>query len=66
MSWRTGSSLFWEFWPKVKAGITDAEHRAMFARDLVTLFLNHDVDPGDMRGVDAEIDQIMDEVDPKL
>ncbi len=63
MSWRMGSRLFWDFWPKVKTGIPDEGHRAAFARDLVNLFLYHDVDPGDMRGGDPEIDRIMDEVE---
>ena len=66
MSWRTGSSLFWDFWPKVKEGIPDPEHRAAFARDLVTLFLDHDVDPCEMRGADPEIDRVMDEVDSEV
>jgi hypothetical protein len=66
MSWRTGASLFWDFWPKIKAGIPDDEHRAAFARELVTLFLDNDVDPCDLRGEDPEIDRIMDEVDPEL
>ena len=63
MSWRMGSQLFWEFWPKVKAGIPDENHRAIFARDLVNLFLDHDVDPCEMSGGDPEIDRIMDEME---
>lgn len=66
MSWRTGSSLFWDFWPKVKAGIPDGEHRAAFTRELAALFLDHDVDPCEMRGGDPEIDRIMDELDPEI
>jgi hypothetical protein len=66
MSWRTGADLFWDFWPKVKAGIRDDEHRAAFAGELVALFLDHDVDPLDLRGTDPEIDRIMDELDPEL
>ena len=66
MSWRTGADLFWDFWPKVKASITDDEHRAAFASELVALFLDDDVDPGDLRGADPEIDRIMDELDPEL
>ena len=66
MSWRTGASLFWEFWPKVKAAMPDAEGRKYFARGLLNVFLDNDVDPGDLRGQDAEIDQLMDEINPEL
>ena len=66
MSWRTGSRLFWDFWPKVKAGIPDEDHRATFARDLVNLFLDNDVDPCEMVGGDPEIDHIMAEIDLEL
>jgi len=65
MSWRVGSGLFWEFWPIIKARIPDVEDRAVFTRDLVEMFLEHDVDPCDMRGGDQEIDLIMDDVDPE-
>ena len=66
MSWRAGSSMFWELWPKVKAAIPESEIRADFTRRLLTLFLDHDTDPCDLRGRDAEIDRLMDEVDPEL
>ena len=39
---------------------------AAFTRDLVRVFLDHDVDPCDMRGGDPEIDRVMDEVDPEV
>ena len=63
MSWRIGSKLFWDIWPKVKADISDDDHRADFARSLVGLFLDNDVDPCDMRGGDPEIDRVMDDLD---
>ena len=66
MSWRTGADLFWDFWPKVKANITDDEHRTTFTRELLALFLDNDVDPCDIRGTDPEIDRLMDELDPEL
>jgi len=66
MSWRTGASIFWELWPKVKAAIPNPEHRADFARGQLRLFLDYDVDPGDLRGTDPEVDRLMDEVDPEL
>ncbi len=65
MSWRTGASLFWQIWPKIKAAIPDPEHRADFTRRMLSLFLDDDVDPGDLRGQDPEIDRLMDELDPE-
>jgi len=58
--------MFWELWPKVKAAIPELEIRADFTRRLLRLFLDHDTDPCDLRGLDAEIDRLMDEVDPEL
>jgi hypothetical protein len=66
MSWRAGTSLFWDFWPKVKEAIPDEEPRAYFARGLLKAFLDNDIDPCDLRGQDAEIDRLMDEIDPEL
>ena len=58
--------MFWELWPKVKAAMPEPEHRANFTRGLLTLFLDHDVDPCDLRSVDPEIDRLMEEIDPEL
>ena len=66
MSWRTGSRIFWELWPKVEAAIPEAENRAAFTRDLLKFFMEHDVPPDDLRGQEEEIDRLMDEIDPKL
>jgi hypothetical protein len=66
MSWRAGTQLFWDFWPKVKAAIQDEEQRACFARGLLKLFLDNDIDPCDLQGKDPEIDRLMDEIDPEL
>ena len=57
--------MFWELLPKVRASIPDQEHRVAFTRGLLTLFLDNDVDPGDLRDRDPEIDQLMDEIDPE-
>lgn len=65
MSWRAGRSLFWDFWPKVKAALPDEELRADFTRSLLTAFLENDIDPGDLRHQDPEIDRLMDEIDPE-
>ena len=66
MSWRTETTLFWDFWPKVKEAMPDEESRAYFARGLLKAFLNNDIDPPDLRGQDPEIDRLMDEIDPEL
>jgi hypothetical protein len=66
MSWRAGAQLFWEMWPKIQAAIPDAEDRMEFARLLLALFLDYDVDPCSMRGGHPEIDQLMDELDPEV
>ena len=58
--------MFWELWPKIKAAIPQPEFRADFARGQLRLFLDNDVDPGDLRGQDPEIDRLMDEVDTEL
>lgn len=63
MSWRAGAELFWEMWPKVKVAIPDPEDRAEFARPLLELFLDNDVDPCSMQGGDPEIDRLMEELD---
>ena len=66
MSWRAGSKLFWDIWPVIKSALPDAEHRAEFARPLLGLFLENDVDPCEMRGGDPEIDLLMDEIDREV
>ena len=64
MSWRTGSKLFWRIWPHIEADVPRDEVRHEFLCGLVKLFLDFDVDPQDMRGRNAEIDRVMDTVDP--
>ena len=58
--------MFWDFWPKVKEAKPDEESRASFTRGLLKAFLDHDIDPFDLRGQDREIDWLMDEIDPEL
>jgi hypothetical protein len=66
MSWRAGTSLFWDFWPKVKAAIPDEKHRADFTKGILNTFLDNDIDPSDLLGRDPEIDRLMDEINPEL
>ena len=59
MSWSTGSSLLLDIWPIVKETIKDEEHRKNFGKDLVNVFLAHDIDAYDIDGVDPELDAIV-------
>jgi hypothetical protein len=59
MSWRTGTSLLLDIWPIVKETIKDDEHRKIFGKDLVSIFLEHDIDAYDIDGVDPELDAIV-------
>jgi hypothetical protein len=66
MSWRAGGKLFWDIWPQVREALPDREGRMDFARPLIELFLNNDVDPCEMRGGDPEVDELMDELDREV
>ena len=55
MSWRTGSKLFLELWPLVKANIADREERVRFTAERLRLFVNEDMDTWDVEDVDADI-----------
>ena len=66
MSWRAGTSLFWDFWPQVKSAMPDPEDRADFTRRLLQLFLDYDIDPCDLNGHDPEIDRLLDDIDHGL
>jgi hypothetical protein len=53
-------------WPKVKEALPEPEWREDFARRLIELFLEFDVDPCEMQGDDPEVDRLMDELDPEV
>lgn len=55
MSWRTGSKLFLEIWPSIKANIPDREERTEFTAELVRLFVKEDMDTWDIEDVDPDI-----------
>ena len=55
MSWRTGSKLFVEIWPAIKANITDREERVRFTASLIRVFGNEDMDTWDIEDVDPDI-----------
>ncbi len=59
MAWRTGARLFQEIWPLVLARVEAGEFRDEFVRDLLTLFLDRDVDPADLVGLNPEVDQAL-------
>jgi len=44
----------------------EEDWRGEFTRSLLELFLDHDVDPGDLRGRDAEVDGLLEIVDPEV
>jgi hypothetical protein len=55
MSWRTGSKLFIEIWPAIKANIVDREERIEFTSKLLRLFVDDDMDTYDVEDVDPDI-----------
>jgi hypothetical protein len=55
MSWRTGSKLFIEMFPLVKANIPDREERVHFLRDLLQVLMKGDLDTFDVEDVHPEI-----------
>jgi len=55
MSWRTGSTLFLEIWPRIKANITDVNERIEFTSETLKLFAKWDMDTWDVEDVDPEI-----------
>ncbi len=59
MAWRTGAELFREIWPQIKARVTPDEFRQEFVEHLVGYFLECDVDPTDLQGLDPKIDQAL-------
>ena len=59
MSWSTGSELLLNIWPIVKEKITDEDHRKSFGKDLVLIFIAHDIDTYDIDGTDPELDEIL-------
>jgi hypothetical protein len=55
MSWRSGSQLFIEIWPKIQKNIPDPTIRIEFTADLLKLFRNWDMDTGDVEEVHPDI-----------
>lgn len=66
MSWRTGSKLFIEIWPAIKANITDRNERIDFTANLLRLFVDHDMDTWDVEDVDPDIRAAMRRADFEL
>ncbi len=59
MSWRTGSTIFLEFWPIIKNNIENKEERILFTKELISLFVKHDMDTLDLEKVEEELDHIV-------
>jgi hypothetical protein len=59
MAWRTGAQLFSEMWPLIKARVKPDDFRAEFVETLLAYFLECDVDPDDLEGLDPEVDRAL-------
>jgi len=55
MSWRTGSKLFLQIWPAIKANITNREERIEFTAALIRVFVEEDMDTYEIEDVDGDI-----------
>lgn len=55
MSWRSGSSMFLEFWPLLQKHIPDQAHRIEFTANLLNLFVRDDMDPWEVEDVHPDI-----------
>jgi hypothetical protein len=63
MSWRAGAKLFREIWPLIERHIPEEDFRADFTRDLLSFFMDCDMDGADLRRFHPEIDKLLDELD---
>jgi hypothetical protein len=63
MSWRAGGKMFREMWPLLQKYIEQREYRSDFAKRLIAVFEEDDMDPVDLRHLDPELDEILDEID---
>ena len=59
MAWRTGAELFCEMWPLIAARVKPDEVRAEFVEELLSFFVEWDVDPSDLEGLDPEVDRAL-------
>jgi hypothetical protein len=59
VSWRSGAQLFAEIWPLLQARIPDARMRRQFLGQLLTLFLEWDVDPETVADLHPEVRQAL-------
>ena len=55
MSWRSGSELFEEIWPKIEASIPERDIRVEFTGQLLELFVQWDMDPSDVEDVHPDV-----------
>ena len=55
MSWRSGSSMFLEFWPLIQRHLPERDDRIEFTADLLQLLVKNDMDTWDVEDVDADI-----------
>jgi hypothetical protein len=62
MAWRAGAKLFREMWPLIQAYIPEEEFRHEFVRELLSFFMNCDMEGTDLRRLHPEIDKALDEL----
>ncbi len=62
MSWRAGAKLFREMWPLIQVNVPETDFRAALVKDLLTFFMDCDMDGTDVRRLHPEIDKALDEL----
>ena len=55
MAWRSGSSMFVEFWPIIQKYMPERDERIDFTSDILRLLANGDMDTWDVEDIHEEI-----------
>lgn len=55
MSWRSGSKLFTEKWPRIQANCPDRYARISLTARLIEVFIDEDMDPWDIEDLHPEV-----------
>lgn len=59
MSWRTGSTIFLEFWPILESKVKSKKELNQFGEELILLFQKNDVDLDDLLGSCKSLDKLL-------
>ena len=62
MSWRAGAKLFRDMWPLIQTHVPEVDFRAELVKDLLSLFMDGDMDGTDLRRMHPEIDKALDDL----